>query len=416
MSTSSSALTDRQVFHYVVWLAAGTARLQGDPILGKGTRNWSIRVLIPGIFDHATWLTINHVAWVDPSTSGGNAPPRLPPIRRRETMLPTLAAALALIGATLAPTAPAPHDLTEGIPWEFDFGEAGKKAMAANKPLLVYFWAEGSGQSVKLYSETLADEKVVAALTDEFICVSAKTNDAPARELAQRFSIQALPSLLVLTPASEPDDLLSGFIAAPDLLEQLARIRRGEKTLSWFKKRSEAEPDNLQARFDYAVQLEYLGNVDRHAELIDSIRADDPNGETEIGCTIALQDLQAKVFDGITDPADADLRPIYAFAENCRHQKLAFQIWNRLGNIEWQRDDKLKARQNMVKAWEIIPDEQVMDWGNTMAFRAWEQREDLPNQMRKLALKIAAEATKRAESLHGKGSDGGHHRRRRPRS
>src|SRR5258708_1754090 len=91
-----------------------------------------------------------------------------------------------------------------GHRWEKSFEEALKKAKATRRPLRVDFWAEGCGWCSRLDKTTYVDP-VVAQKAEEFVAVKVNTEGSRKEmEVALRYDVQSLPTVLFLSPEGRP--------------------------------------------------------------------------------------------------------------------------------------------------------------------------------------------------------------------
>jgi thiol-disulfide isomerase/thioredoxin len=98
-----------------------------------------------------------------------------------------------------------------GIKWERSFEEALKKAKTARKPILVDFWADWCGWCHRLDKTTYADP-VVVRKAEEFVAVKVNTEGSRKEtEVAIRYDVQSLPTILFLSPEGHPVHRLNGF-------------------------------------------------------------------------------------------------------------------------------------------------------------------------------------------------------------
>ena len=105
-------------------------------------------------------------------------------------MTSALALTLLLAGATSA----------KSIEWEKNFDQAMEKAAEQGKPVLVDFWAEWCGWCHRLDRTTYVDPVVVAKAQD-FVAVKINTEGSDReREVAQRYRVHSLPTILFLSP------------------------------------------------------------------------------------------------------------------------------------------------------------------------------------------------------------------------
>jgi thiol-disulfide isomerase/thioredoxin len=112
------------------------------------------------------------------------------------------------IAMTLLLSGPAP---SAGIKWERSFEEALKKAKATRKPILVDFWADWCGWCHRLDKTTYVDP-VVVRKAEEFVAVKVNTEgNRQETEIATRYDVQSLPTILFLSPEGHQVHRLNGF-------------------------------------------------------------------------------------------------------------------------------------------------------------------------------------------------------------
>jgi thioredoxin-like negative regulator of GroEL len=130
------------------------------------------------------------------------------------------------LAMTLLLTGPAP---SAGIKWERSFEEALKKAKASRKPILVDFWADWCGWCHRLDKTTYVDP-VVVRKAEEFVAVKVNTEgNRKESEVAIRYDVQSLPTILFLSPEGRQVHRLNGFQGPgqfPRTLDQALEIAR----------------------------------------------------------------------------------------------------------------------------------------------------------------------------------------------
>jgi tetratricopeptide (TPR) repeat protein len=134
-----------------------------------------------------------------------------------------------------------------GIQWEKDYAVALKKAQTEGKPLFVDFWADWCGWCHQLDRTTYVDPDVVTASAD---FVSVKVNaegDRTDTEIARRYGVSALPTLLFLSPNGRTLARLDGYVRPAAFGRALAGIKDRAATVGAWEKSLAANPDDPQA-------------------------------------------------------------------------------------------------------------------------------------------------------------------------
>ncbi len=129
----------------------------------------------------------------------------------------------------LGNTAPAP-----GIRWERQFDQALKKARASHKPVLVDFWAEWCGWCHRLDKTTYVDP-VVTRQGEDFVAVKVNTEGGPREvEIAARYDVSSLPTILFLTPYGRQVARLNGFQGPGEFPRTMERAKeQAQKLMAW---------------------------------------------------------------------------------------------------------------------------------------------------------------------------------------
>jgi thiol-disulfide isomerase/thioredoxin len=121
-----------------------------------------------------------------------------------------------------------------GVRWEHKFEEALKKARAAQKPIMVDFWAEWCGWCHRLDQTTYVDPAVVK-LSAQFVPVKVNTEgSARESEIALRYNVSSLPTIAFLSPSGRLITRLNGFQGPgqfPFTME--AALTSAAKVMAW---------------------------------------------------------------------------------------------------------------------------------------------------------------------------------------
>lgn len=106
----------------------------------------------------------------------------------------------------------------EIIPWRDDLVAATEEARRDNKPVFAYFTASWCGPCQSLKHTTWADKTVEAALRD-YVPVRIDIDREPG--LAQKYSVRAVPTMMVLGKDGQPTKQSEGALLSGDFLQWL---------------------------------------------------------------------------------------------------------------------------------------------------------------------------------------------------
>ena len=100
------------------------------------------------------------------------------------------------------------------IKWEKSFDEAMKKARRLARPVIVDFWAEWCGWCDRLDRSTYVDP-VVVQRSQDFVAVKVDTEGSRREiEMAVRYEVTSLPTILFLSPEGRQVWRVTGFQGA----------------------------------------------------------------------------------------------------------------------------------------------------------------------------------------------------------
>ena len=134
-----------------------------------------------------------------------------------------------------------------GIKWERSFEEALKKAKASRKPILVDFWAEWCGWCHRLDKTTYMDAMVVRK-AEEFVAVKVNTEGSTKEgEVALRYDVQSLPTIVFLSPEGRQVDRLNGFQGPGQFPRTLDKALEGARRVIALEEALEKDPSDAGA-------------------------------------------------------------------------------------------------------------------------------------------------------------------------
>lgn len=262
----------------------------------------------------------------------------------------------------------------------------------SKRPVLLYFWMDGSQHCADLWNQTLTQADAAKDLA-AFVCHSAKATTKLGRQLVQRYNISTLPSLLVLTADGTVDDAVLGFIPLATFGTEMRRALSGNQTVRSLRAAADADPKHLGKRFALAQKLVFVGEQSAGNALLASIRAEDPEGKTMAGAELLLFGLRKQIVDAAPSASDSmtwNLRPMYSRLTRTRQASVLFKGYSWLASIEYDRGDRKKQRAAWRAAWPHAPKALASEWGGDVLLMYWNQREDaLSSKDRSLARAIA---------------------------
>jgi thiol-disulfide isomerase/thioredoxin len=107
-----------------------------------------------------------------------------------------------------------------GIVWRTRFDEAAQEAAAQHKPMLVMVKARWCGPCHKMLKQTFPDAGLASRVAGHFVPVLIDADENPA--LVKSLGIEAMPTVLVVSPERKIAGRFTGFQTAAQLHARLA--------------------------------------------------------------------------------------------------------------------------------------------------------------------------------------------------
>ena len=182
----------------------------------------------------------------------------------------------------------------------------------------------------------------------DVLCYSVDAESPAGVPLARRYGVTGFPTLLFLEPDGEVRDLIYGFLPATPFQTEVARIKRDEETLGHWKRILKATPEDLEARWRYALKLKDIQDQKGYEEQVRWIKQKDPQGKSIGARTLRFEKLKEVSLETM------DFQPVYNFLDAETDEGLLVDGWFFLFRVESyladEGDDQSQHRKLQVSA------------------------------------------------------------------
>jgi len=310
----------------------------------------------------------------------------------------TTLALTALSSPCAPPVAPLVAPASRGdhgkIAWfEGSYKDAVRAAKTEDKLIFIDFWTTWCGWCKKLDADTFSADSVVAEMKD-VICVNLDAEGMEGGPVARSLGVSSYPTVVFLTADGRPEDFIAGYLGPDEFLVEVRRIKSGKDTLSSFRKRFEADPDDLDARYQYAQKLMRLGGKQEADKELQYIRKVDPEGKSIPMQRLKLEALLKEAVEVYRERQEFNAEAVVKLLADTQHDQICFEGFSTLASLYEQLQQGADCRAAYRKAWATCPDDEKAPFGNTLAWSYWTMRAELEDSDKKLALAAATIANK----------------------
>lgn len=343
-------------------------------------------------------------------------------IKVKNIMLLTILAALAMTTPS-AVTAPVSNSAVPSsaivvvedhgkIPWfTGTFDEAIAKAKAEKKLVFIDFWTTWCGWCKKLDKDTYTDDGVLATMKD-IICLSIDAESKDGAPIAKKYSISGFPTMVILEGDGSLRDQLVGFMPPAKFKEEIERVRADKGTVGDLRKQVDADAKNVDKHWKLASKLKELGDSKGFDAQMSEIKKLDPDGKSLPMHQAAFDATMQKVNELWQAEKGADSPAILKeFLAKETYPEILFtgymtlgQIYGGLGQVadkDGKADDvkkfAIESRKAQMMAWKSVPADQLVDFGNQLAWSFYEAKDEISADDKAFALDVATKVAARAD-------------------
>jgi len=122
----------------------------------------------------------------------------------------------------------APDASADRVNWQPLPGQPAAGVDGAAKPMALYFGADWCPPCQRMRGEVFSQQRVAEAIEQDFVPVKMdltdrSATDSRAHQMARRFQVRAVPTLILLSPQGEVLARRAGYIPADQLLSWMAQ-------------------------------------------------------------------------------------------------------------------------------------------------------------------------------------------------
>ncbi len=177
--------------------------------------------------------------------------------------------------------------IVSAVPWfEGSLEQALEQASKKNKLVFVHVGAYWCPPCHRLDEEVFTQPSVGRVLGERTIALHVDAEKGEGPEIAERYHVQAYPTLLVLEPTGVEKGRVVDFLPAEDLVAALDRIAAGKNVLEHLVAEVELAPDDLSKR--YALGNAYALSARRELaeEQYEIVMLGDPHDELGLASSV----------------------------------------------------------------------------------------------------------------------------------
>ncbi len=156
---------------------------------------------------------------------------------------------------------------SSAVHWVTDFDKALAEAKESSKPVFVDVYAEWCSWCHKLDKEVYSDPKFTEYMKSYVVARIDSEDDGKGSRLAEKYGVDSLPTMIVIDGEGKILNRITGFMKAPELIEELEYVR---KLLEAEVKNPSAVDASFLLAATYLERQMYRESEERYKKILES--------------------------------------------------------------------------------------------------------------------------------------------------
>lgn len=220
--------------------------------------------------------------------------------------------------------------------------EALAKAKAEDTLVMMDVGAYWCPPCQRLYEEVFVRPEVGAALGEAYVPLHVDAEKGEGPELAERYHVQAFPTVLVLEPTGVEKGRIVDFLPAKELLAALTKISEGGNVLAELADEVEDHPDDLAKRQALAHAYLLAADAESAAPHMETVLLGDPRNELGLASRV-MYDRALFVTHKLEGDSDGAIAQFHELQRRFPESKDAVRAYRHIGRLHCKSGREAEA-------------------------------------------------------------------------
>ncbi len=242
-------------------------------------------------------------------------------------------------------------DIVSAVEWfHGSLEEALAAAKSSGKLVFVDVGAYWCPPCHRLDEEVFTQADVGEALGNGYIALHIDAEKGEGPELAERYKVQAFPTMLVLEPSGVEKGRIVDYLPPKELLAALSRLAAGGNVLATLLDDVEAHPDDVGKQYRLGHAYALAARRDDALKIFDAVLVADPKNELGFASKVAYDQALfiTHKLDGKDDDAIAQFRALQERYPDSKEATRAYGKIGRLLNRQGRADEAIAELDKML--------------------------------------------------------------------